>query len=124
MPQISAPAAITLGYIIAFLNLPLVQAQLVIEWRDTEALIIKAEIVGVQGNALVDTGATAFVVTEEMAEKILSNRKSNSVTIRTLTGGRVGREFENVDMQIAGLSQRTGPVVTIPDRDLDRIGQI
>ncbi len=42
MPQISAPAAITLGYIIAFLNLPLVQAQLVIEWRDTETLIIKA----------------------------------------------------------------------------------
>jgi len=101
-----------------------VSAQIEINWSDTETLITKATLAGVEYDAVVDTGASTFTVTEAMASKILAGRESQPVPIGTLTGGRVGKEFQNIPMVAVGLPSRVGRVTTCSDPELDRISQI
>ena len=120
MHRMMTQACIGLGLLIPVYA----SAQVEINWSDTETLITKAKLDGVEYEAVVDTGASTFTVTEAMAAKILTGRKSQPVSIGTLTGGRVGREFLNIPMVAVGLHTQVGRVTTCTDLELDRVSQI
>ncbi len=120
MHRLMTQACIGLGLLIPVCG----SAQVEMNWSDTETLITKARLDGVEYEAVVDTGASTFTVTEAMAAKILAGRKSQPVSIGTLTGGRVGREYQNIPMVAVGLPSRVGRVTTCSDLELDRISQI
>jgi|GEM_PF-4502519 len=98
--------------------------QTVIEWRDTETLMTKAKLEGVEHYAIVDTGASAFIVTESLSQKIVVGRTWETVTIRTLTGGRIGREFSNTLIEANGFPSQRGRAITCPDRELYRLSHV
>lgn len=95
-----------------------------LDWSDSGTLIATAKLNGVARDAIVDTGASAFAISETAAHEVLAGRKASTTSVQTLTGGRSAKLFDDIPMEVVGLPSCRGEVITCPDLDLHEISQL
>ena len=112
MRQVASHVIVTA---LMLLSIRVAPGQVVFDWTDTETLLTRATVMGVEHDSLIDTGSSSFVVDDESAKEILGDHRWRSVPVRTIGGSRITREYLDVPFQLGDLSLRRGAVTTTPD---------